>query len=72
MIRRPPLFMCLLHTPRNKMNHVANHGGVANGCHLVFQHGQHIGRVSLARENEAEGSWGQEIHILIGRCCFCL
>ena len=23
-----------------------------------------IGRVSLARENEAGGSWGQEIHIL--------
>ena len=24
----------------------------------------HIGRVSLARENEAGGSWGQEVHIL--------
>ena len=23
-----------------------------------------IGRVSLARENEAGGSWGQEVHIL--------
>ena len=23
-----------------------------------------IGRVSLVRENEAGGSWGQEIHIL--------
>ena len=23
-----------------------------------------IGRASLARENEAGGSWGQEIHIL--------
>ena len=25
---------------------------------------RYIGRVSLARENEAAGSWGQEIHIL--------
>ena len=24
----------------------------------------HIGRASLARENEAGGSWGQEVHIL--------
>ena len=23
-----------------------------------------IGRVSLARENEAGGSWGQKVHIL--------
>ena len=23
-----------------------------------------IGRASLARENEAGGSWGQEVHIL--------
>ena len=23
-----------------------------------------IGRVSLARENEAGGSWGQEVHII--------
>ena len=23
-----------------------------------------IGRVSLARDNEAGGSWGQEVHIL--------
>ena len=25
---------------------------------------QSIGRVSLARENKAGGSWGQEVHIL--------
>ena len=24
-----------------------------------------IGRASLARENEAVGSWGQEVHILL-------
>ena len=23
-----------------------------------------IGRANLARENEAEGSWGQEVHLL--------
>ncbi len=26
--------------------------------------GESIGRASLARENEAGGSWGQEVHIL--------
>ena len=33
-----------------------------------------IGRASLARENEAGGSWGQEVHILhvnIYRALFC-
>ena len=29
-----------------------------------FNKGMPIGRASLARENEAGGSWGQEVHIL--------
>ena len=29
-----------------------------------FPRGLPIGRASLARENEAGGSWGQEVHIL--------
>ena len=32
-----------------------------------------IGRVSLARENEAGGSWGQEVHIVhVTSFCFWL
>ena len=31
---------------------------------VVFNEIHTIGRVSLARENEAGGSWGQEVHIL--------
>ena len=33
-------------------------------CGMPFPCGLPIGRVSLARENEAGGSWGQEVHIL--------
>ena len=31
---------------------------------LTPEHVGRIGPVSLARENEAGGSWGQEVHIL--------
>ena len=32
---------------------------------IPFSDSRHlIGRASLARENEAGGSWGQEVHIL--------
>ena len=44
------------------------------GCFTVTSHAEsrgllrrlvgRIGRVSLARENEAGGSWGQKVHIL--------
>ena len=30
---------------------------------LGLSHSNTIGRVSLARENEAGGTWGQEVHI---------
>ena len=30
---------------------------------IYIIHCEVIGRVSLARENEAEGSWRQEVHI---------
>ena len=32
--------------------------------HRWQRHFDIIGRVSLARENEAGGSWGQKVHIL--------
>ena len=42
-------------------------GSLLPGCDywsVVQNASEAIGRASLARENEAGGSWGQEVHIL--------
>ena len=43
---------------------VLNNRRTRRGCRAGRSKQRPIGRVSLARENEAAGSWGQEVHIL--------